>query len=230
MWKRSALVLGAAMLIGPVLVSPAVATKQSGKSDLVFVDYGENDGNWTEWWVDEEDRTWVFIIKNYEVVDVVVPEGINPGPDGDEGGHGDFGALLQMLKQHGGKIVLAPAFAKTPLGKQLTGQGRGIVPVHNPSEDGYQEDYGSGGGGFNPGGGTPQEQVKRKHGQGNKNGGDGDDGSELKPTDVGLFDDDMPGPADLVNPNPVGKPTEGGTRGGGNAGGANAGGGGASRR
>jgi hypothetical protein len=228
MWQRSALMLGAAMVIGTMLVSPAAATKQSGKSDLVFVDYGENEGNWTEWWVDEEDRTWVLIYKNYEIVDVVVPEGINPGPDGDEGAPGDLGTLIQLLKQHGGRMALAPAFAKTPLGKRLTEQGKGIVPVHNPADLGFEDSYGEGygsGGGFNPGGGTPQEQVKRKHAHGKGNGGKGDDGSDLKATDVGLFDDDMPGPPDLVNPNPVGKITEGGTHGEGGAGGAAGGGG-----
>src|SRR5690349_16288596 len=105
MWQRSALMLGAAMVIGTMLASPAMATKASGKTDLVDVDYGEHEGNWTEWWVDEEDRTWVLIYHNYELVDVVIPEGINPAPDGDEDAPGDLDTLIQLLKQHGGALV-----------------------------------------------------------------------------------------------------------------------------
>lgn len=225
-------VLGAAFLgaitISGLHASPASADKKTGKTDLVTVDYAEKDGDWVEYYKDEKDREWIVIVQDYKVIDVIAPTG-DPGPDDTDHERGDLSSMIAVLKQRGGPLVLDTAFADTPLGRRLTREAKGIVPIYNPSDSGFDPGDGPGGG-FDPGGGSPQDQLKRhlKHGGGD--GGKGDDGSDLKPGDVGLFDDDMPGPPPLVNPNPVsnvGKRTgggDGGAHGGSAAGGAHSGG------
>ncbi|HVO01200.1 MAG TPA: hypothetical protein VMT54_03315 [Candidatus Cybelea sp.] len=199
------MILGAACLGALVLgswhVMPAQADKASGSTTLEGVDYGDKDGDWVEFWKDEQDRVWIIVVQNREIVDVITPNG-DPGPDDEGRQQGDFAGAIALLKQRGGPVVLNPTFADSPLGKKLTRAGKGLIPVYNPSDTGF-EDGGTGGHGIDPGAGDPEGQLKRlaKHGKGD--GGQGDDGSDLKPGDVGLFDDQMPGPPPLVNPNPV---------------------------
>jgi hypothetical protein len=205
--------------------SPAWADKKSGTTTLETIDYAEKDGDWVEFYKDEHDREWVVIVQDYKVVDVIIPKG-DPGPDDVDHERGDLRSIIGALKQRGGPLVLEPAFADTPLGRLLTRQAKGIVPVYNPSESGFDPGEGPGGG-FDPGGGSPQDQLKKHLNHGKGNGGKGDDGSDLKPGDVGLFDDDMPGPPALVNPNPVlsiGKRNAAGEGGGGPTGGGAGGG------
>ena len=181
--------------------SPAHADKASKSTTLETVDYGDKDGDWVEFWKDEQDRDWVIIVKNWEIVDVITPNG-DPGPEDDGRQPGDLAGTTALLKQRGGPLVLGPAFADSPLGRRLTRAGQGLIPVYNPSDVGF-EDGGVGGHGIDPGAGSPEDQLKRRARHGKGDGAKGDDGSDLKPGDVGLFDDDMPGPPPLVNPNPV---------------------------
>ena len=224
----SAAFLGAITLSG-LQTSPASADKKSGTMDLVTIDYAEKDGDWVEFYIDEKDREWIIIVKDYKIDDVITPKG-DPGPDDTDHERGSLSTLIAVLKQRGGPLVMDIAFADTPLGRLLTREAKGLVPVYNPSDSGFDPGDGPGGG-FDPGAGSPQDQLKRHLKHGSSDGGKGDDGSDLKPGDVGLFDDTMPGPPPLVNPNPVlssfGKRTGGGDSGGGTqsgGGGAHAGG------
>jgi len=196
----SAAWFGAAMLCA-AQTSPAFADKASKSTTLESVDYGEKDGDWAEFWKDEQDREWVIIVKNWEIVDVITPNG-DPGPEDDGRQPGDLNDAIALLKQRGGPVALDPAFADSPLGRRLTRAGKGLIPVYNPSDVGF-EDGGVSGHGIDPGAGSPEDQLKRRARHGKGDGATGDDGSDLKPGDVGLFDDDMPGPPPLVNPNPV---------------------------
>ena len=223
-------VLGAAFLgaiaLSGLQTSPASADKKSGTMDLVTIDYAEKDGDWVEFYIDEQDREWVIIVKNYKIDDVITPS--DPGPDDTDHVRGDFSSMIALLKRRGGPLVMDTAFADTPLGRRLTRDGKGLVPVYNPSDSGFDPGDGPGGG-FDPGAGSPQDQLKRHLKHGTDDGGKGDDGSDLKPGDVGLFDDTMPGPPPLVNPNPVlssfGQHTGRGDSGGGAQGGGAQGGG-----
>jgi hypothetical protein len=233
--RLSATVLGltlfGALAVGGLHANPAAADKGHHNFSLDTVDYGEDDGDWVEFWKDDQDQTWVFVVEHYKYTTIITPYD-DPAPDDSEE-RGDLTSTIALLKQRGGALVMGPAFSDSPLGKRLTQAGKGLIPVYNPSDVGFQDDggVGSGGGGFDPGGGSIEEQLKKHAKHGNGNGGKGDDGGDLKPSDAGLFDDDMPGPPPLVNPNPVLGTTRccthatGGSNGGGAGGGGSSGGG-----
>ena len=131
----------------------------------------------------------------------------DPNPDDPSSGEkGDSSMRQQLLKQLGGKLVMETPFGKTILGKELTASGQGLDPVWNPADvaNGFEHDGnggGSGGGGFDGTGGSIQSWLKNQAGKGGGSDADGDDPD--KPGDVGIFGDEMPGPPELVNPNPV---------------------------
>lgn len=183
----SAVLFGAIALWG-LHGSPAKA----GDYTMTFetADYGEKDGDWVEYWRDSDGGEWIFVIQNYRCISAIAPWN-DPGPDDDKDGQTDIKSIIAILKQHGGPLVMNSAFARSPLGKLLIREGKGIIPVYNPSDSGF-EDGGTGSGGFDPGAGSPEAQLKKRAKHGSGDGGKGDDGSDLKPGEVGLFDDDSP--------------------------------------
>jgi hypothetical protein len=218
-------VLGALVVAAPICATPAVA-------GLVSVDYAEKDGTWVEEWVDKDGyHAWFFYV-DYKMVEVEWAPPGNPTPDDAGRDPGDLKTKIALAKKRGARIEkIETPFGKSPVGRERLANGEGLEPVYNPPETGFEgEGDGIGGGGFDPGGGSLQEQLKKRAKHGSGNGGKGDDGSDLKPGDVGLFDDSMPGPPPLVNPNPVATPTQlgkslaSGEHGGGSSGGGNSGG------
>jgi hypothetical protein len=211
-------VLGALVVAAPICATPAVA-------GLVSVDYAEKDGTWVEEWVDKDGyRAW-FLYVDYKLVEVDWAPPGNPTPDDAGRDPGDLKTKIALAKQRGARIEkIETPFGKSPVGRQRLARGEGLVPAYNPPDTGFEDGDGvAGGSGFDPGAGSLEEQLKKRAKHGNGDGGKGDDGSDLKPGDVGLFDDSMPGPPPLVNPNPVvayGKSTGSGTNGGGGSGGA----------
>ncbi|MFO0981367.1 MAG: RHS repeat-associated core domain-containing protein [Planctomycetota bacterium] len=150
----------------------------------------------------------------------------NPNPDDGRGDPpGDIDMLKSLAKQKGGPLERRTVFERTPLGRYLTQHQQGIGPFHNPADAGFEaEDGGIGSGsGFSPNSGSIPELLDqlasrmqgsldlgsmlimpdgtwmpRPEKQGKKDG----EGSK-KDRPQGYFDEDMPGPPELVNPPPV---------------------------
>lgn len=131
----------------------------------------------------------------------------NPNPeDPSSGNKGDSATLQQLLKQSGGRVEMTVQFGKTWLGQNLNASGSGLDPVWNPGDfaGGYQHDgYGGGGsgGGYDGTGGSIASWLKNQAGKGS--GADDDGDNPDKPGDVGIFGEELPGPPELVNPNPT---------------------------
>ncbi|MBI2253877.1 MAG: hypothetical protein HYU58_04590 [Proteobacteria bacterium] len=237
--RKSALLLAGAVALSLSLATPRLAKAEYGWH-LDHVDYFDDDGDWVEFWSDGEGRSMIFVIEDGETIGFIADGFDNPNPEEGSGSERNWDNLQDILKKHGGGLRRLTNLAGTPLGHTLLRNGNLIDPYHNPGDVGYEDGggFGGGGGGFTPGNGSPTEQLKRRAKNGGKSKGDGDDGDDLKPGEVGLFDDDMPGPPELVNPNPSATyaweregANGGGARGGGSpgGGGGNAGGGAESR-
>ena len=227
------------LLAGAAMLALSIATSRPAEAGwhLDNVDYFDDEGDWVEFWSDDEGHRLIFVIEDGETIHYIADGFDNPNPEEGSGSEEDFDHLQDILKKHGGGLQRLTNIAGTPLGRALLRSGALIDPYHNPGDAGYEDGGGfgnGGGGGFTPGNGSPTEQLKRHAKNGGKSKGDGDDGDDLKPGEVGLFDDDMPGPPELVNPNPSaahawqresGNGGDGSPHGGG-AGGGSAGGGG----
>ncbi len=148
----------------------------------------------------------------------------NPNPDDSSSGmKGDYSSAVPLAKQNSELKGIVGGFeydwARTPIGRHRTGSGNGKIPAHNPNPDDDNGastppnplkppdfDPGSGFGGgssgwFNPNSGSPAGQLK-KHGKKRGNQGGGDDSGSDPTGGDGMFGD-LPGPPELVNPNPV---------------------------
>lgn len=204
MWRSKLLLAGAAALA--ISLGGAAAARADYGWHLDKVDYFDDDGDWVEFWSDGEGHTLIFIIEDGETIGYLADGFDNPNPEEGSGSQDDWDHLTDLLKKHGAGLKRIVNLAGTPLGGVLLRGGHLIDPYHNPGDVGFEDtggQGGGGGGGFTPGAGSPTEQLKRHAGKGNKSTGDGEDGDDLKRGEVGLFDDDMPGPPDIVNPNPV---------------------------
>lgn len=227
------------LLAGAVALAMSIAILHPAQADwhLDNVDYFDDDGDWVEFWSDDEGHRLIFVIEDGETIHYIADGFDNPNPDEGSGSQEDFDNLTDILKKHGAGLRRLTNLAGTPLGHTLLRSGGLIDPYHNPADVGYEDGGGFSngtGGGFTPGNGSPTDQLKRHLGKGNKSKGNGDDGDDLKPGAAGLFDDDMPGPPEIVNPSPAsvfsqnnegrshepGNSDQGGSTGGGNSGGA----------
>jgi len=184
-----------------------------------------SDADGHDYWIIELEHVGVFYVHQDYWGNVLefeeIPEG-NPDPDDGTTTPGDLDSWKQLAKQKGGGGLQGPALSQTPLGKYLAGKGKGVGPHHNPNgdpdgglspsgikfknpmEDGFVPGgFGGAGVGFSPNGGPIREQLGTLKRKGKKNGGDdGSDGG--KPEDVDLWGYGMPGPPELVNPDPGG--------------------------
>ncbi len=148
----------------------------------------------------------------------------NPNPEDSSGNmKGDYDSAAALAKQNSELKGIVGGFeydwADTPIGRHRTGSGNGQIPAHNPNPgdssgastsprplsppdlDPGSGSVGSGNGWFNPNSGSPAGQLK-KNGKKRGNQGDGDDGGSDPTGGDGMFGD-LPGPPELVNPNPV---------------------------
>lgn len=187
------------------LVTGTHPARADGPSVKVAEDYDDEDGLTVIVYKDK-DGYWALIIDKDGTVSYAE---LSSDPDGfATGGEGPSTEdLINELKKvwHGEAQV---DWHVSVLGKILTDHDNGLVPIWNPA-DGAAFDadgYSGPGGGFDPEGGSLLEQLinagRHHHGAGNDDGdGDGDD--DTKPSVGGLWDDDMPGPPPLVNPNPL---------------------------
>lgn len=206
--RTTVLAVGLAIAGGAVSAiaggAPHVAFAKSGKVGEYLNDDGTvwvvyTDGK--DFWIDVYDENGNYdhsYILDGEDVD---PDGNSTGSEADS-----IGDIVNRIKKsvHG---EVAPNWEDGILGKMMTSHGKGKVPVWNPGDVvAFEADgVGGGGGGFDPEGGSFLDQLMNaaKHSHGNN--GQNDDGSDdgVKPGDVGLWDDAMPGPPPLVNPNPL---------------------------
>jgi hypothetical protein len=224
------------LLAGAAALALSLTFQQPARADygwhVTHVDYFDDEGDWVEFWEDGEGRRLIFVIEDGETIAFIADGFDNPNPVDGSGSNEDMDHLIDLAKKRGAKLERITNLAGTPLGHQLLRGGHLIDPVHNPSDVGYEDGGGFGGGsggGFTPGNGSPTEQLKKNARKGNKSTGDGEDGDDINPTEVGLFDDNMPGPPELVNPNPqmyIKKHDAGRDGAGGNGAGGNGGGGG----
>lgn len=155
---------------------------------------------------------------------------VNPNPEGDGGTEpGDEKSRLNLALQKGGELIMTAEFTNTPLGKYLIGKGTGLVPVYQPSDDesggpstgmtgtslldakdqmetklpaGFLADIP-----YDPNSGSVQEYFMSKLPKGpppeTDTGGDDDGSNDKLGTDAGVLFGDLPGPPELVNPDPV---------------------------
>ena len=193
--------IGVAAFVGP---NTAAAAEPGHPGDLVIWDADTGEAIW----VDDNGNVyqgWIHDDGKWEVIVYWLASPGNPTPDSPSSGEDDLNTRLALLKQQGGAGEVPVDDSKTVLGKELTGRGEGLVPVWNPG-DVMNESYDGMGGvggipGFDPNGGSFASQLKNagKHGSDDDDNGDDPD----RPEDGGFWGDDMPGPPDLVNPNPV---------------------------
>ena len=183
-----------------ILPSPAEA-----KYKLIATVIDQDDGTVFELYMNEKGETYVIA---YETDGTISG---NPNPDGSDDGMGlSKEEIIDLARKLGIGGEIEEEFWDSPLGKMVTADGDGLIPVYNPGDDlaGYMnpEGGGGGGGGFDPNGGSFSSQLKKKGGSGG-GGGSGDDGEDGKgddsddPTEIG--GEELPGPPELVNPSPV---------------------------
>jgi hypothetical protein len=148
----------------------------------------------------------------------------NPNPeDASSGMKGDYDSAVSLAKQNSELKGIVGGieydWANTPIGRHQTGSGKGKIPAHNPNPsdsegastpprpleppdfDPGKGSVGGGSGWFDPNGGSPAGQLK-KNGKKRGNQGDDDDGGSDPTGGDGMFGD-LPGPPELVNPDPV---------------------------
>jgi hypothetical protein len=202
------MLMGAAVLvlvaIGTFVLPAGHAGAQTDENGVLFVgSYYDEDGVLYELYVyDGQTYEWIL----YPDGTAILVEWGNPNPDDPSGSDPGMGmdAMLALLKQHGGPAIPTVDFLGTPLGVALVEGGKTIVPIHNPADlaNIFEDAGGMGGGagGFDPMGGSIQEQLK----QGARNGEDDDangDGSD--PLNGEGFWNGLPGPPEVVNPPPA---------------------------
>lgn len=225
------------LLAGAAMLALSIATSRPAEAGwhLDNVDYFDDEGDWVEFWSDDEGHILIFVIEDGETIHYIADGFDNPNPEDGSGSEENLDHLQDILKKHGGGLQRLTNIAGTPLGHALLRSGGLIDPYHNPGDIGFEDGGGFGGGrggGITPGNGSPTEQLKRRLGKGHEDGDDDDDDGDK--TIVGLFDDDMPGPPEIVNPNPAaannwereGGNGAGGARSGGSPGGGSGSGGG----
>jgi len=120
--------------------------------------------------------------------------------------------IKEMIRKYAGEMSKPEEeFWDNFIGKYMSGNGDGLIPHYNPSDSGQAYDDGTGaGGGFDGNGGDILDQM-RGHGSGGASGGQdkGEHADDTYGTETpkdGMYEDDMPGPPELINPNPVLRP------------------------
>ncbi|MCI0358055.1 MAG: hypothetical protein L0211_06210 [Planctomycetaceae bacterium] len=172
-----------------------------GEKTHAVVEYEEDDGSHTWWYVVKYESDEFYVWYPIEDVDNPADPVYGTGTEGPS----DRDGLLQLAKQKGGQFEFRPNAFKTPLGDILIRQGGTIVSHWNPADvfrDAGWEGGGAGGGSIDPNGGPLSEQIKTNHGNGNNNNGGGDDGHK---EDHGFYDGQYPANPELVNPVPIQK-------------------------
>src|SRR5262245_62073186 len=113
---------------------------------LITIEFPDNDNEdvlYTEWWyigkVGEVDYYLLYFKYTdgtAEAFYIKASDLHNPDPGGETSGpKGDRQSLIALAKQHGGKWNSKQEFLDSPLGRMLTGKGKGPGPVINPSDD-----------------------------------------------------------------------------------------------
>ena len=184
-----------------VSLGGAQAALADEKTDEI---YDEHTGTVIEVYVNDKGDEWYWMTyADGEVIVVTFDD--NPNPEDDGRGQTYTPETVQdAIQKYGGAIDPPEDKWDNPLGVQLTQEGEGYIPVHNPSD--FEKGYDDGAGftsemPFDPNGGDFTEQLK-KSGSGSDTSDD-DDSDDPDRGEAGLFDEAMPGPPPLVNPAPV---------------------------
>lgn len=177
-------------------------------ADTHVIEYHNEDGSVIEFWLDDKGKLYAWGTEadgeqwSYTFDD-------NPNPDDTDSSGGPFTPEMvkELIKKYAGEMTKADEeFWASFFGNYISDKNDGIVPIHNPNPVGYEYEGETGGGlGFDPNGGDPVDQFGDPKGDPkdpNEGNEDRDDyGTETPKT--GMFEDDMPGPPELINPNPT---------------------------
>lgn len=176
-------------------------------------EWHDNDGSYIEIWKNDDGSLFIWG-HDADGEQWTYTPGDNPNPFDETvpSGPTSLEDILELIKKaHGEGLQPDVDFWGNVLGKGMTGRGEGLIPVYNPSEKTY--DDGTGGGtGFDPNGGDFGDQLGHHGSPGGQSSGGQDKGDHADdmhgwdPQKTGLFEDDMPGPPELINPNPVARP------------------------
>jgi hypothetical protein len=206
-----------AILALTLIAAPRPAA--GGGGEVVHAEMDDEGGILVVFYSADEDLYWYTYFSANGDSESEEIGNINPNPEDGTTTPGDWDSRLALLKQHGGNGMSGPALEETPLGMHLAGKGKGIGPLHNPSnedapggqspsnsswwsdKDAFEQMMeGAGyphGPGFDGNGGPMGGQIRDALKRGKKGGG-GDSG--MKRSDGGFWDENMPGPPELVNP------------------------------
>lgn len=212
--KRTILGAALASFLG-VTIFASLGSAGSAHAYEHIIGLADDDGTMVEFYKNDDGSLFVWITTaDGEESSYTFDDNPNPNDDSPSTGPMTKEAIIELIKKYGGEGLQAEQdFWGNSLGKSLTEQGGGLIPVHNPSDLGkvYEDGVGGGVGGFDPNGGGFIDQLRNNDAPGGQASGgqekgehsEDDFGTETPKT--GMFEDDMPGPPELINPNPVGR-------------------------
>ena len=196
-----------------VAMFATLGSAQPAHADTHIIEYHNEDGSVIEIWQDNNGKLYAWGTEadgeqwSYTFDD-------NPNPDDPSSSDGPMTPekIKEMIRKYAGEMSKPEEeFWDNFIGKYMSGNGDGLIPHYNPSDSGQAYDDGTGaGGGFDGNGGDILDQM-RGHGSGGASGGQdkGEHADDTYGTETpkdGMYEDDMPGPPELINPNPVLRP------------------------
>jgi YD repeat-containing protein len=204
--KQAVVSTAIAAFFGALIVT-GLGSPNSAYADEHIIEYHNEDGSVMEFYKDENGNYWAWITwADGEQTSYTFDDNPNPeDPNGDSGAMTPE-KLKALIEKYAGEMsAYEEEFWSSFFGKYLADKDLGIVPVHNPSPIAYDFEGEGGGLGFDPNGGNIVDQLGDPKGDPD-NPNDGEDredyGTETPPS-PGMFEDDMPGPPELINPNPT---------------------------
>ena len=210
--KRGVMAGALATFLGASMFT-AVSTATQAHAAEWQDEWHDNDGSYIEIWKNDDGSLFIWgHDADGEQWSYTVDDNPNPYDESTTSGPTSVQDIIDLIKKaHGEGLQMDADFWGNVLGKGMTDRGDGLIPVYNPADRTY--DDGTGGGtGFDPNGGGFGDQLGHGGTPGGQSSGgavkgeheDDDFGTETPKT--GLFEDEMPGPPELINPNPVARP------------------------
>jgi hypothetical protein len=201
--KRAVVATALSAFFGALTIA-SLGGPTAAHADTHIIEYHNEDGSVIEIWMDDkgnlyawgteaDGEQWSYTFES------------NPNPDDPSSADGGITPekLKELIKKYAGEMAeLEEDFWDSFIGRYLGDKNLGINPVHNPNPVGYEFEGELGGPGFDPNGGDILDQLGTPPGtpeDPNKTDDDRDDyGTETPRT--GMYEDDMPGPPEIINP------------------------------
>jgi len=203
--KRAVVATAISAFFGALAIA-SFGSPTSAHADEHIIEYHNEDGSVMEFYKDDNGNYWAWITwANGDQTSYTFDDNPNPEDPNSDSGAMTPEKLKELIKKYAGEMSeYEEEFWSSFFGKYLADKDLGIVPVHNPSPIGYEFE-GAGGGGFDPNGGDILDQLGTPPGDPrDPNEGHEDEDKDPAHTSTGgMYEDDMPGPPELINPNPV---------------------------